>query len=173
MLFSCQVVSNSLQLHGLQHTRLACSTLSFRVCSSSCPLRWWYYPTVSSFATLFSLCSQSSKHQGLFQWVGSSHQVAKGLELQHQSFQWIFKDDFLQYCLVWSLFWPKDSQESSPATQLKAPILWCSAFFMVQISHSYMTTGKAIALTIQTFVSKVMSLLFSMLYVFNVTADTN
>ena len=45
----------------------------------------------------------------------------------------------------------------------KAPILWCSAFFMVQLSHSYMTTGKTIALTRPTFVGKVMSLLFSML----------
>ena len=46
---------------------------------------------------------------------------------------------------------------------LKASVLWCSAFFMVQFSHPYMTTGKTIALTIQTFVSKVMSLLFNML----------
>ena len=45
----------------------------------------------------------------------------------------------------------------------KASILWCSAFFMVQLSHPYMTTGKSIALTIQTFVGKVMSLLFNML----------
>ena len=44
----------------------------------------------------------------------------------------------------------------------KAPILWCSAFFTVQLSHPYMTTGKTIALTIQTFVGKVMSLLFNM-----------
>ena len=46
----------------------------------------------------------------------------------------------------------------------KASILWCSAFFMVQLSHPYMTTGKTIALTRQTFVSKGMSLLFNMLY---------
>ena len=45
----------------------------------------------------------------------------------------------------------------------KASILWCSAFFMVQFSHPYMTTGKTIALTRRTFVSKVMSLLFNML----------
>ena len=54
-----------------------------------------------------------------------------------------------------------DSQESSPA-QFKASTLWCSAFFMVQLSHPYMTTGKMIALTI-FFVSKVRSLLFKML----------
>ena len=46
---------------------------------------------------------------------------------------------------------------------LKVSILWCSAFFMVQLLHSYMTTEKAIALTIQTFVGKMMSLLFNML----------
>ena len=45
----------------------------------------------------------------------------------------------------------------------KASILWCSAFFMVQLSHPYMTTGKTIVLTIQTFVAKVMSLLFNVL----------
>ena len=45
----------------------------------------------------------------------------------------------------------------------KASILWCSAFFIVQLSHPYMTTGKTIALTRQTFVGKVMSLLFDML----------
>ena len=53
-----------------------------------------------------------------------------------------------------SLFQPHSS---------KASILWCSAFFMVQLSHPYITTRKTIALTIQTFVSKVMSLLFNML----------
>ena len=45
----------------------------------------------------------------------------------------------------------------------KASILWCSAFFMIQLSHPYMTTGKSIALTRWTFVGKVMSLLFNML----------
>ena len=50
-----------------------------------------------------------SQHQGLFQWVSSSHQVAKILELQHQSFQWIFRSDFLWAWLVWSPCCPKDS----------------------------------------------------------------
>ena len=54
-------------------------------------------------------------------------------------------------------------QESSPAPQFKAPILLCSAFFTVQLSHPYMTFGKTIALTRQTFVDKVTSLLFNML----------
>ena len=63
-----------------------------------------------------------SQHQGLFQWVGSSHQVAKELELQlqHQPFQWIFRTDFLQDGLVWSPCCPSDSQESSPAPQFES-----------------------------------------------------
>ena len=56
-----------------------------------------------------------------------------------------------------------DSQESSPKPQFKASILWHSAFFRVQLSHPYMTTGKTIALTRWTFVGKVMSLLSNML----------
>ena len=58
-----------------------------------------------------------SHHKGLFQWVGSSHQVAKVLELQFQNqfFQWIFRVNFLEDWLVWSLCCPRDSQESSPA----------------------------------------------------------
>ena len=59
-----------------------------------------------------------SQHQGLFQWVGSPHQVAKVLELQHQSFQWIFRVDFLFDWLVWSCC-PRDSQESSPGPQFE------------------------------------------------------
>ena len=63
-----------------------------------------------------------SQHQGLFQWVSSSHQVAKALEfqLQHQSFQWIFRTDFLEDGLVGSSCSPRDSQESSPIPQFKS-----------------------------------------------------
>ena len=56
-----------------------------------------------------------SQHQGLFQWVASSHQVAKVLELQSQSFQWIFRTDWL----VWSPCSPRDFQESCPTPQFK------------------------------------------------------
>ena len=63
-----------------------------------------------------------SQHQGLFQWVTSSHQVAKVLEfqLQHQSFQLIFRNDFLYNGLVGSPCSPRDSQESSPTPQFKS-----------------------------------------------------
>ena len=60
-----------------------------------------------------------SLHQGLFQWNGSSHQVAKVLELQHQPFHWILRVDFLPDGLVWSCC-ARDSQESSPALQFKS-----------------------------------------------------
>ena len=63
-----------------------------------------------------------SQHQVLFQCIGSSHHVAKVLEfqLQHQSFQWIFRTDFLLDALVRSPCSPRDSQESSPTPQLKS-----------------------------------------------------
>ena len=62
-----------------------------------------------------------SQHQGLFKWVSSSHQVAKVLELQlqHQSFQWIFRTDFLLDLMVWSPCSPRDFQ-SSPTPQFKS-----------------------------------------------------
>ena len=106
-----------------------------------------------------------SQHQGLFKWVNSSQQVAKVLEfqLQHQFFQWTFKTDLFWDGLVGSPCSPRDSQESSPTPQFKSINSWCSAFFMVQHSHLYMTTGKTIALTRWTFVGKVMSLLFNKL----------
>ena len=74
--------------------------------------------SLSSPSPAFSL----SQHQGLFQWVGSSHRMAKVWELQrqHQSFQWIFRVDFLQEWLVWSVCCPRDSQESSPAPQFES-----------------------------------------------------
>ena len=76
------------------------------------------HPLLSPSPPSFNL----SQHQGLFQWVRSSHQVTKVLEfqLQHQSFQWIFRTDFLQNGLVGSPCSPRDSQESSPIPQFKS-----------------------------------------------------
>ena len=93
----------------------------------------------------------------IFPSISSSHQVARVLEfqLQHQSFQWIFMTDlFAVHGTLKSLLQHHSS---------KASILWCSAFFIDQLSHPYMTTGQTIALTRWTFVGKVMSLLFTML----------
>ena len=106
-----------------------------------------------------------SWHQGLFQWVSSLHQVAKALEfqLQQQSFQWTPRTDILQDGLVGSLCSPRTLKSLLQHHSSKASILLRSAFFIVQLSDPYMTTGKTITLTRWTFISKVMSLLFNML----------
>ena len=72
-----------------------------------------------------------SQYQGLFKWVSSSHQVAKVLEfqLQHQSFQWIFRTDFPEDGLVGSPCSPRDSQESSPTPQFKSINSLAFSFF--------------------------------------------
>ena len=87
-----------------------------------CPLCQWCHPTISSSAVPFSSCLQSFPDQGLFQWVSSSYRVPKvlKLQLQHQSFQWIFRTDFLYDGLVGSFCSSKDSQESSPTPQFKS-----------------------------------------------------
>ena len=95
-------MSNSLQPHGLQHARLPCLWLSSRVCSDSCLLSQWCYLTITSSVTFFFLPSIFSQNQGVFQWVESLHQVVKVMELQHQSFQWVFRVDFHLNWLVWS-----------------------------------------------------------------------
>ena len=107
----------------------------------------------------------ASQHQGLFQWVNSLNEVAKVLEfqLQHQSFNEhpgliSFRMDWLDLLAVQGTLKSLLQHHSS-----KASILRHSAFFTVQLSQPYMTTGKTIALTRMTFVGKVMSLLFNML----------
>ena len=97
LLFSHWIVSDSLWPHGLQHTRLPSPSLSPGVCSNSCPLSQWCHPTISSSAGPSSFAFNCSQHQGLFQWVSFSHQMAQVLELQHQHqfFQWLFRVDFL------------------------------------------------------------------------------
>ena len=74
LLFSRAIVSNSLQPHGLQHARLPCPSLSPRVCSNSCPLSRWCYPTISSSVTCFSSCLQSFPASGSFpmSWLSAS-----------------------------------------------------------------------------------------------------
>ena len=106
-----------------------------------------------------------SQHQGLFQWVSSLHQVAKVLEfqLQHQSFQWILRVDVFRIDWFGLLAVQGTLKSLLQHCSSKAAILQCSAFFIVQLSHPCVTTGKTIALTRWTFVSKVMSLLFNML----------
>ena len=155
---------DSWQPHGLQHTRLPCPSPPPGVCSNSCPSSQWCHPTISSSVVPFSSCLHSFQHQGLFQWVSSSHQVAKVLELhlQHQPFQWIFRV-YLWDGFVWSPCSPRDCQESSPTPQFESINSLALSFLYGPVSHPYMTTGKTIALTRWTFVGQVMSVRFNML----------
>ena len=102
------------------------------------------------------------QHQSLFQWVSSSHQVPKVLELQlqHQSFQWIFRTDFLEDWLVWSPCSPRDSQESSPTPQFKSinsSVLRLLNGPTLTSVHDFWKNHR------WTFVGKLISLLFKML----------
>ena len=151
--------------HDLQHDRLPCPSPSLGACSNSCPSSWWCHPTISSSHPLSSPSPPAfslSQHQGLFQWVSSLNQVAKILEfqLQHLSFQWIFRTDLLYDGLVWSPLSPRDSQESSPTPQFKSINSSGLSFLYGLTLTSVQTAGKTIALTIWTFVGKVMSPLF-------------
>ena len=99
-----------------------------------------------------------SQHQGFFQWVSSSHQVAKALELQlqHQSFQWIFRTDLLQNGLVGSPCSPRDSQESSPTPQFKSINSSVLSFlYSSALTSMHDSWEKTIALTRRTFVGNV------------------
>ena len=87
--FSHSVVSDSLQPHGLQHSRTPCPSPTPGVYLNSCPLSRWCHPAISSSVIPFSFRLQS------FPASRSSHQMVKILELQLQSFQWIFRVDFL------------------------------------------------------------------------------
>ena len=115
-----------------------------------------FHPLSSPSPPAFNL----SQHQDLFQWVNSSHEVVKVLEfqLQHQSFQRTpFRMDWLDLLAVQETLKSFLQHHSS-----KASILLCSAFFIVQFWHPYITTRKTIAWTRWTFVGKVMSLVFNM-----------
>ena len=85
------------------------------------------------------------------------------LQLQHQAFPWIFRVDFFYNWLVWPPCSPRDSQESSQAPQFESIDSLALSLLYGQLWHPYMTTGKSIPLTRQTFVGKVMSLPFNML----------
>ena len=119
--FSHSVVSDSLWPHERQHTRPPCPSPTPGVYSNSCPLSQWWYSTISSSVVPFSSCPQSCPASGFFQLsqLFASGGQSTGVQLQHQSFQWIFRTDFLQEGLVGSPCCPRDSRESSPTTQFK------------------------------------------------------
>ena len=131
----------------------------------------WVSDAIQSSHPLSSpslLALNLSQHQGLFQWVSSLHQAAKVLEpqLQHQSFQGIFKVDFLQDWVAWSCC-PRDSRESSPIPQFESINSLVLSFLYGPNSHPYMTTGETIALTRRTFKTEL--ILFELLLNMNWT----
>ena len=148
LLFGCSVTSDSLQPHGLQHTRLPCPSLSPGVCSNSFPLNQWYYLTISSSATPMSSCPQSFPALGsfpmcwLFVSVGSLYQnigasaLASILPINYSRLI-SFRIDWFDLLAVQGTLKSLLQHHS-----WKKSVLQCSAFFTVQLSHPFMTTGK-------------------------------
>ena len=120
-----------------------------------------YRSLLSRYPPAFNL----SQHQGLFQWVSSSHQVAKVLEFSFSISPSNEHSGLISFRMDWSDFLAVQGTLKSLLLHhtSKAAILQHSAFFIVQFSSPYMTTGKTIALTRCTFVGKVISLPFNML----------
>ena len=133
-------LSDSLQLHGLQHTRLPCFSPSPRACSNSCPLSQWCPPTISSSVVPFSSCLQSfpaSESVPRIWWRkcwSFSFSINPSNEYSGLISFWM---DWLDLLAVQGTRKSLLQHHSS-----KASILWCSAFSLVQLSHPYLTTGK-------------------------------
>ena len=168
--FSCSVMSDSLWPHGLQHTGPPCPSPTPRVYSNSCPLSQWCHPAISSFVILFSSCLQSflaSESFPMNQFFASGGQSI-GVSASASVLPMNIHNWFPLGWTGWISLQSKGLSRVFSNTTVqhhssKASVLQHSAFFIVQLSHLYMTTGKTIALTRQTFVGKVMSLLFNML----------
>ena len=162
--FSRSVVSDSLQPHESQHAGPPCPSPSPGVHSDSHPSSQWCHPAISSSVIPFSSCPQSLlalesfPMSQIFAWGGQSIGVSALVCPSNEHPGLIsFRMDWLALPAVQGTCKSLLQHHSS-----KASILWRSAFFTVQFSHTYMTTGKIIALTRWTFVGKVMSLLFNM-----------
>ena len=148
------------------HARPPCPSPTPGVYSNSCPLSWWYYPIISSSVVPFSShlqsfpASRSYQMSQFFASRGQSIGVSASTSVPPMNTQdwsplgWTGLDLVAVQGTLKSLLQHHSS---------KASILQHSAFFIVQLSHPYMTTGKTIALTRWTFVGKVMSLLFNKL----------
>ena len=145
--FSCSVMSDSLQPHELQHARLPCPSTNLILC---CPLL--LPPSIFPSIRVFS--NDSAPHIRQPNYWSFSFNISPSNERP----ELIFRMEWLHLLAVQETLKSLLQHHSS-----KASFLRCSAFFVAQLSHPYMTTGKTIALTRQTFVGKVMSLFFNML----------
>ena len=153
-------MSNSLWPHGLQHTRIPCPSPTAGAYSNSCPSTRWCHPNISSSAVPFSSifqyfpASASFQMSQLFASGGQSIGVSASISVLPDPGLISFRMDWLNLLAVQGTLKSPLQHHSS-----KASILLCSASFIVQFSHPYMPTGKTIALTRQTLVGKLMSLL--------------
>ena len=164
--FRCSVVSDCLGLHGLQHARPPCPSPTPGAYSNSCPSSPWYHPAFS-----FSVIPFSSHLKSPRIMVFSNESVLHIRWPKYWSFSFNISssNDYSGLISFWMVWLNLLAVQGTLKSLLqhhssKASILLCSAFFIVQLSHLYMTTGKTIALTKRTFVGKVMSLLLNMLF---------
>ena len=163
--FSRSVLSGSLRPHGLQHTRLLWPSPTPGAYSNSCPLSQWCHPTISSSVVPFfppsifpSIRVFSHESALRIRWP-KYWSFSFSISPSNEYLELIsFRIDWLNLLAVQGMLKSLLQHHSS-----KASVPWCSAYFMVQCSHPYMTTGKTIALTRETFVGKVMSLLLTIL----------
>ena len=166
VLFSHSKVSDSSQPHELQQPRLPCPPTPGD-CSNSCPLRQWCHSTILSSVIPFSSCLQSFPALGSFpmsQFITSDDQDI-GVSDLASVLQWIFRTDSFRMDWLDLLAVQGTLKSLLQHHSSKASILQCSdlGFFIVQLSHPYMTTEKTMTLTRRIFFGKVMSLLFNML----------
>ena len=147
--------------------RPPCPSPTPRAYSKSCPLCRWCHPTISSSVAPFSSCLQTFPGSESFQmsWFFTSGgpkywSLSFNISPSNEYSGLIsFRMDWLDLLAIQGTLKSLLQHHSS-----KASILWRSAFFIVQLSHPYMTTGKTIALTRRTFVGKAMFLLVNMLF---------
>ena len=154
-------MSNSLRPHEAQHGRPPCPSPTPGVHPNPCPLSRWCHPTISSLPSPSPPALNLSQHQCLFKWVALHIRWSFNFNINPSSehpgliYFWM---DWLDVLAVQGILKRLLQHHSS-----KALIPLCSVFFIVQLSHQYMTTGKTIALTRWTYADRVMSLLFNML----------
>ena len=141
-------MSDSLRL---QDARPPCPSPTHGVYSNSCPLSWWFHPTISCSALPFSSRLQSFPASGSFQM--SQCFTSGGQSIGVSASASVLPLNIQDWFPLGRTGWISSLLQHHSS---KASILWCSAFFIVQLSHPYMTTGKTIALTRWTFVNKVM-----------------
>ena len=162
--FNRSVVSNSLRPCGPQHARLPCPSPTPRACSNSCPSNRWCHlnhltlcrPLLLLPSIFPSIMVFSNESAFLIRWT-KYWTFSFNISPSNEHPGLIFRMDWLDLLAVQGTLKSLLQHHSS-----KASILLHSAFFIVQLSHPYMTTGK-ITLTRRTFVGKVTSLLFNML----------